>query len=96
MRAFTELMRPMHAGGIVTQVKQATTAQHRSLTECMASPGHFLLTDFSKIERSQLLHTAFQTLDALHAKTGKLPSPGNKADIAAYVAAFNELNSSVV
>ena len=84
------------AGGIVTQVKQPSTAQHRSLTECLAAPGNFLLSDFSKIERSQLLHTAFQTLEAYAVKTGKLPAPGCKADMEAFGAAFKEFNAAQV
>lgn len=48
------------AGGIVTQYKEPKQMSHRSMDACMADPGDFLLSDFSKIERPQLLHIAFQ------------------------------------
>lgn len=44
----------------MTQYKEPTEVSHRSLEACMSDPGDFLLSDFSKIERPQLLHIAFQ------------------------------------
>lgn len=40
----------------------------KTLTEALASPGEFLLSDFSKMERSPLLHLAFQALDAFQVR----------------------------
>jgi ubiquitin-activating enzyme E1 len=80
----------------VTKVKQPTKAEHRSLSECMTDPGNFLLSDFSKIERSNLLHVAFQVLEKFVAKASKLPTPGSKADIEAFAAAFSEFNAALV
>ena len=35
----------------------------KSLSDAVAEPGEFLLSDFSKFERSPLLHVGFQALD---------------------------------
>ena len=51
-------------GGIVQQHKEAKTLEFKSLAEALEAPGEFLLSDFSKMERSPLLHLAFQALDA--------------------------------
>ena len=59
----------------------------------MAAPGNFLLSDFSKIERSQLLHVSFQVLETM---AGKLPAPGSKADADAFCAAFTAFNAGQV
>ncbi len=50
--------------GIVTQFKESKTLAFKTLAEALESPGEFLLTDFSKLDRSALLHVAFQALDA--------------------------------
>jgi hypothetical protein len=54
---------PYQRGGIVTQVKQPATLAFKPLAAALESPGEFLLSDFSKMERSPLLHLAFQALD---------------------------------
>jgi ubiquitin-activating enzyme E1 len=54
---------PYQRGGIVTQVKQAATLAFKPLAAALDAPGEFLLSDFSKMERSPLLHLAFQALD---------------------------------
>lgn len=51
-------------GGIVTQHKESKVLTFKKLAESLEEPGEFLLSDFSKIERSPLLHLAFQALDA--------------------------------
>lgn len=51
-------------GGIVTQHKEPKTLAFKKLADALEEPGEFLLSDFSKIERSPLLHLAFQALDA--------------------------------
>jgi len=51
-------------GGIVTQHKESKVLSFKKLSDALEEPGEFLLSDFSKIERSPLLHLAFQALDA--------------------------------
>ncbi|GBG00327.1 ubiquitin-activating enzyme E1, partial [Raphidocelis subcapitata] len=80
-------------GGIVTQFKEPKTLAFKSLEEALESPGEFLLSDFSKLERSPLLHLAFQALDAFIAESGSPPRPGHAGDAAKLldlVAAANE------
>lgn len=50
-------------GGIVTQHKEGKVLAFKKLADALEEPGEFLLSDFSKIERSPLLHLAFQALD---------------------------------
>ena len=80
----------------MTQVKEAKQGKHRSLTECLAQPGEFLLSDFSKIERPAVLHVAFQALEAFKAQHGRCPRPGNRDDCAAFGAAFQKINGGLV
>ena len=54
---------PYISGGIATQVKEAKVLKFQSLSDAIARPGEFLLSDFSKFERSPLLHIGFQALD---------------------------------
>lgn len=69
------------AGGYVTQVKQPLTVKFKSLTEALAAPGEFLISDFAKFNRSELLHFAFQALDAYQEKNqGSYPKPGSIQD----------------
>ena len=51
-------------GGIVTQHKESKVLNFKKLSDALEEPGEFLLSDFSKIERSPLLHLVFQALDA--------------------------------
>ncbi|KAI8466875.1 MAG: hypothetical protein J3K34DRAFT_432282 [Monoraphidium minutum] len=67
-------------GGIVAQFKEPRTMAFKSLAEAIESPGEFLLSDFSKMDRAPLLHLGFQALDAFQAEAGSLPRPGNAAD----------------
>jgi ubiquitin-activating enzyme E1 len=55
---------PYSRGGIVTQHKESKVLAFKRLSEALEEPGEFLLSDFSKMERSPLLHVAFQALDA--------------------------------
>jgi Ubiquitin-activating enzyme E1 four-helix bundle len=81
----------------VTQVKETKVGKHRPLAECLTQPGEFLLSDFSKIERPQLLHVAFQALENFRgANRGRHPQPGDKADIEAFRALCGEVNGSRV
>eukprot|EP00879_Flechtneria_rotunda_P033373 GHRR01036959.1.p1 GENE.GHRR01036959.1~~GHRR01036959.1.p1 ORF type:complete len:159 (-),score=38.52 GHRR01036959.1:116-592(-) len=56
-------------GGIVTQHKETKILSFKKLSEALEAPGEFLLSDFSKIERSPMLHVAFQALDAYQVTT---------------------------
>ncbi|KIZ06683.1 ubiquitin-activating enzyme E1 [Monoraphidium neglectum] len=81
-------------GGIVTQFKEHKTLAFKSLAEAIESPGEFLLSDFSKMDRPPLLHLAFQALDAFQAESGALPRPGNAGDAARLVALVEGLNAA--
>lgn len=67
-------------GGIVTQHKEHKVLNFKTLEAAISSPGEFLLSDFSKMDRSHLLHVGFQALDLFQAKNGRMPRPGNKED----------------
>jgi ubiquitin-activating enzyme E1 len=80
-------------GGYVTQVKQPLAVKFKTLLSALADPGEFLLSDFAKLERSALLHIAFQALDAFQTKNGgKYPTPGSKSDAEQVYALAVELN----
>ncbi|CAI5704559.1 hypothetical protein KXD40_001478 [Peronospora effusa] len=64
-------------GGYVTQVKQPLIVRFKNLEDALAAPGEFLISDFAKLGRSELLHVAFQALDAFREKhQGSDPRPG--------------------
>jgi ubiquitin-activating enzyme E1 len=42
----------------------------KKLADALEEPGEFLLSDFSKIERSPLLHACFHALDAYQVGAG--------------------------
>ncbi|TDH70555.1 hypothetical protein CCR75_005484 [Bremia lactucae] len=64
-------------GGYVTKVKQPIVTKFKSLEDALAAPGEFFVNDFSKLGRSELLHVAFQALDAFQEKHhGGYPKPG--------------------
>jgi ubiquitin-activating enzyme E1 len=56
-------------GGLVTQVKEKKTLYFRELSEALAEPGDFPMSDFAKLERPAILHLGFQALD--HFKVGQ-------------------------
>lgn len=81
------------SGGYVTQVKQPLVVKFKPLTTALASPGEFLISDFAKLERSALLHVAFQALDAFQEKNdGKYPTPGSMEDAEQVYALAVKLN----
>ncbi|KAM0850330.1 hypothetical protein ACQ4PT_053175 [Festuca glaucescens] len=49
-------------GGIVTQLKEPKVLCFKALRDAIRDPGDCLLTDFSKSDRSPVLHLAFQAL----------------------------------
>ncbi|CAK4482313.1 unnamed protein product [Aphanomyces euteiches] len=67
-------------GGYVTQVKQPKTLHFKRLKESLVSPGEFLISDFAKIGRSEVLHVAFQALESYRAQHGHLPKSGDSQD----------------
>ncbi|KAH0465184.1 hypothetical protein IEQ34_005287 [Dendrobium chrysotoxum] len=67
-------------GGIVTQVKQPKVLQFKPLRVALRDPGDFLLSDFSKIGRPNLLHLAFQALDSFRHDIGRFPMAGSEED----------------
>ncbi|KAI0519287.1 hypothetical protein KFK09_006729 [Dendrobium nobile] len=67
-------------GGIVTQVKQPKVLQFKPLRIALRDPGDFLLSDFSKIGRPNLLHLAFQALDSFRHDIGRFPMAGSEED----------------
>ncbi|KAH7447147.1 hypothetical protein KP509_01G093700 [Ceratopteris richardii] len=79
-------------GGIVTQVKQTKILNFKSLSEALNSPGDFLLSDFSKFDRSPLLHLAFRALDAYRSEFGCLPAPGSDKDAKNFINLAKRLN----
>ncbi|GMF34123.1 unnamed protein product [Phytophthora lilii] len=81
------------SGGYVTQVKQPLVTKFKNLEQALAAPGEFLINDFAKIGRSELLHVAFQALDAFQQKhQGNYPKPGCMQDAEEVVALASELN----
>lgn len=79
-------------GGYVTQVKQPLAVKFKPLTSALTSPGEFLLSDFAKLDRSALLHLAFQALDAFQEANGRYPTPGSMEDAKQVYALALELN----
>jgi hypothetical protein len=59
-------------GGIVTQHKEPRVLAFKRLAEALEAPGEFLLSDFSKTERSPLLHVAFQALDTYQVRAARV------------------------
>jgi len=85
-------------GGYVTQLKQPLVTKFKNLESALASPGEFLLSDFAKMGRSELLHVAFQALDAFQVKhQGSYPKPGclqDAEEVCALAAALNKQSAS--
>ncbi|XP_066400668.1 ubiquitin-activating enzyme E1 3 isoform X1 [Miscanthus floridulus] len=67
-------------GGIITQVKEPKVLRFKALRDAMRDPGDFLLSDFSKFERSPVLHLAFQALDKFKKEHGRYPTAGCEQD----------------
>ncbi|RLN96567.1 hypothetical protein BBJ28_00025867, partial [Nothophytophthora sp. Chile5] len=81
------------SGGYVTQVKQPLVVKFKNLESALAAPGEFLINDFAKIGRSELLHVAFQALDSFQEKhQGNYPKPGCMQDAEEVLALALELN----
>jgi len=85
---------PHVRGGHATQIKQPKTLAFRPLEAAAASPGEFLVSDFSKLDRPPVLHLAFAALDAFAVETGRLPSPWDAGDAGRLVGIARGLNES--
>ncbi|OWZ23711.1 hypothetical protein PHMEG_0001347 [Phytophthora megakarya] len=81
------------SGGYVTQIKQPLVTHFKSLENALAAPGEFLVNDFAKIGRSELLHVAFQALDAFQERhQGNCPKPGCMQEAEEVYTLASELN----
>ncbi|CAB9502135.1 Ubiquitin-activating enzyme E1 1 [Seminavis robusta] len=66
--------------GYITQVKQPKTMSFKTYKEKMEDPGEFVLSDFAKFDRPQLLHLGFKALTQFAGENGgKLPGPADEA-----------------
>jgi ubiquitin-activating enzyme E1 len=83
-------------GGIVTQVKEPKVLCFKTLRDAMRDPGEFLLSDFSKFERSPLLHLAFQALDRFKTEHGRYPSAGCEQDAQIFQKFASDINETSV
>ncbi|CCI39648.1 unnamed protein product [Albugo candida] len=83
-------------GGYVTQVKHPVLMNFNQLTKALQSPGEFLITDFAKLNRSELLHIGFQALHAFEETYKKLPEPGNLQDAEAMYSIAVAMNSQAM
>ncbi|GJN33501.1 hypothetical protein PR202_gb22110 [Eleusine coracana subsp. coracana] len=83
-------------GGIVTQVKEPKVLRFKPLRDAMKDPGDFLLSDFSKFERSPLLHLAFQALDRFKEEHGRYPAAGCEQDAQIFLKLASDINEASV
>lgn len=83
---------PYEGGGIVTQVKPPKVLEFKSFQESLKSPGEFLLSDYSKFDRTPLLHIGFQALDKFRSLHSRFPSPGSVEDGEKIVELSKEIN----
>lgn len=82
-------------GGIVTQVKQPKVLKFKPLKEALQDPGDFLLSDFSKFDRSPLLHLAFQALDKFMMELKCFPVAGSEEDAQKLIFFASNINDSL-
>lgn len=82
-------------GGIVTQVKQPKVLKFKPLKEALQDPGDFLLSDFSKFDRSPLLHLAFQALDKFMMEFKCFPVAGSEEDAQKLIFFASNINDSL-
>jgi ubiquitin-activating enzyme E1 len=83
-------------GGIVTQVKEPKVLRFKTLRDAMRDPGEFLLSDFSKFERSPLPHLAFQALDRFKTEHGRYSSAGCEQDAQIFQKFASDINETSV
>ncbi|PAN15572.1 hypothetical protein PAHAL_2G498900 [Panicum hallii] len=83
-------------GGIVTQVKEPKLLHFKSLRDAMKDPGDFLLSDFSKFERSPVIHLAFQALDNFRKEHGRYPTAGCEQDAQCFLKFAADINEASI
>ena len=66
--------------GYITQIKQPKTMSFQTYKEKLEDPGEFVLSDFAKFDRPQLLHNGFKALTQyVEQNNGNLPPPADMA-----------------
>ena len=65
--------------GYITQVKQPVTIKFETYEKRLQEPGEFMLSDFAKFDRPNLLHIAYQALEEYRSESGHFPTPGDVA-----------------
>ncbi|KAG2639246.1 hypothetical protein PVAP13_2NG613700 [Panicum virgatum] len=83
-------------GGIVTKVKEPKVLRFKSLRDAMKDPGDFLLSDFSKFERSPVIHLAFQALDNFRKEHGRYPTAGCEQDAQSFLKFVADINEASI
>ncbi|KAL5197977.1 hypothetical protein ABZP36_001489 [Zizania latifolia] len=83
-------------GGIVMQVKEPKVLRFKALRDAMRDPGDFLVSDFSKFERSPMLHLAFQALDKFKQEYGRYPAPGCEQDAQSLLQCAADINEALL
>jgi len=71
-------------GGVVTQVKMPQTLEFQPLWEAWKAP-KFVLSDFAKEDRMELLHYCFRALDDFISEYHRVPTSGCKDDYALFM-----------
>ncbi|KAG9254277.1 uncharacterized protein F5Z01DRAFT_736579 [Emericellopsis atlantica] len=66
-------------GGRYHQVKMPKIMNFKPITQALKEP-EFVMSDFAKFDRPQILHLGFQALHAFQQSTGRLPRPMNDED----------------
>ncbi|KAI1817512.1 putative ubiquitin-protein ligase [Poronia punctata] len=66
-------------GGLYQQVKQPAIIDFKPISAALREP-EFVHSDFAKFDRPQLLHVAFEALNAYKQSQGHLPRPMNDED----------------
>uniref|UniRef100_A0A0E0EGH2 E1 ubiquitin-activating enzyme n=1 Tax=Oryza meridionalis TaxID=40149 RepID=A0A0E0EGH2_9ORYZ len=77
------------------KVKEPKILRFKSLRDAMRDPGDFLLSDFSKFERSPVLHLAFQALDKFKKEYGRNPAPGCEQDAQSFLKCAADINEDL-
>ncbi|KAM0953182.1 putative ubiquitin/SUMO-activating enzyme E1, THIF-type NAD/FAD binding, ubiquitin-activating enzyme [Dioscorea sansibarensis] len=83
-------------GGIVTQIKQPKVLKFKPLRDALRDPGEFLPSDYSKFDRSQFFHLAFQALNKFRNEFGWFPAAGSSKDAEKLVAFAADINQGMI
>ncbi|GFY82407.1 ubiquitin activating enzyme 2 [Actinidia rufa] len=74
--------------------KQLKVLNFKPLQEALTQPGDFLLSDFSKFDRSPLIHLALQALDKFISELGRFPIAGSEEDAQELISLATDINNS--